>query len=167
MSEDAADVTRWRNRALRYLGRYAASRAHLRRVLLRKAQRLDEPLPAATLDAMLDDLERLGLLDDTSYATARARSLHAAGRSPRAIRARLAARGLGRDDVQRAVAELADSEADAELAAARTFARRKRLGPWRVGERDAARETLQLRRAGFSYQVVRRVVAADGEDELD
>ena len=160
----AAVAPRWRDWALRYLARYAASRAAVRRVLERRAMRYQIDFDAAQVEAVLDDLERIGLLDDRAFGQNRARSLQARGRSLRRIRAELADKGIARQAVDDAVASLG---ADAEMKAAMALARRRRLGPWRQGEPDRLRELTILARAGFAFGLARRVVDAGSEAEID
>ena len=59
---------------------------------------------------------------------------------------------------------------NAEIEAALRYARRRRLGPYRV-DREIATENRQrdlasLGRAGFSYDTARRVVDADDPEDL-
>jgi regulatory protein len=93
----------------------------------------------------------------------KADSLRAGGRSTRAIAAKLRQKGLGAEVVQqqltRVRAEIPDEEA------ARTLARKRRLGPFRrPGTPPASKEKelAVLARAGFSYSVARRVLEGDG-----
>lgn len=160
--------------ALAHLARYAASRQALRRVLLRRLRRLAPGLEAAAaravLDAVLDRLAALRLIDDQALALARADSLNRAGRSMRAIAQELAARGIDRQARETAMRALVEDDPEAELAAAWRLARRKRLGPFRaVEERAAARaaDLVTLRRAGFPAAIAREVVTADPEDAPD
>jgi regulatory protein len=163
-------------RALHYLERFATSRAHLRRVLLRRALReaaqlgLDPGTVRRDVDDLVARLAGAGLIDDRLFAAARARRLAAAGRSPARIRQALATKGLDERAVDAAVASLAEGRADPELAAAVAYARRRRLGPWRpVAERAAlrARDLAALGRAGFGYRVAREVLEAADPDELE
>ncbi len=163
-------------RALRYLARYATSRGRLRTVLLRRAlreaQALDvEPeLVRGRVEAVLARLTAAALLDDEAYARAKARSLHERGSSPARIRMELRARGLGRELREAALRDLAREVPDAELSAALTLARRRRLGPWRPAEtRDAMRtkDLGALARAGFSRAVAVEVVDAASIEALE
>lgn len=65
---------------------------------------------------------------------------------------------------------LAEEHADPELAAATTYARRRRLGPWGPAATRAERrprDLAALGRAGFGYQVARKVVEADDAEALE
>jgi regulatory protein len=163
-------------RALRYLERFAATEAHLRRVLLRRALRDAEalglePAPIRCLvDEVVARVVAAGLIDDRLFAQARARRLVEGGRSPQRIRATLAAKGLGAEAVTRALERLGEEQGDVELAAAIAYARRRRLGPWRPADERAesqVKDLAGLARAGFSYRVARLVVDAKDPEALD
>ena len=159
-SEIGSDLLeRW---ALHYLGRYASSAENLRRVLTRRVRRrTPEAVPAAgtLIDALVARYRESGLLDDAAYATARVHSLHRRGESMRAMRARLAAKGVPAADVADAVSGLRVAAPDPDLAAACVFARRRRLGPFRRAAADHARELGAFARAGFSRRVAEAVLA--------
>lgn len=158
-----------------YLERYATSRAHLRRLLLRRVHRSAtfhevDPEPwAALVDPELDRLERLGFLDDATYASDKARVLHRRGSGTRKIRAALHQKGLPSDVIDAAIAALEEREGDPDFAAACTFARKRSIGPWRrhpLDEDRRRKELGRLARAGFGFDLARRVVDATSVDVL-
>ncbi len=165
-----------RNSALYYLERYASSSGHLRRLLQVKVMRsarahdTDPAEGAAAIEALIADLLGMGLLDDARYAQERARILHRRGASMRAIRAGLRAKEIEADDIERALAALREEAAEPELAAALSYARRRRLGPYRD---PAAREDYRekdlaaLGRRGFGYDLARRVIETGDLPELE
>jgi regulatory protein len=164
------------NAALHYLARFASSGENLRRLLLRKVARsasthgTDPEAGAAAVEALLRRLRQAGLLDDRLYAEARARSLGRRGISTRFIRARLMAKGVDAETAGAALAALAEETADPELTAAAALARRRRLGPYRPAADRAAnrtRDLAALARAGFAYDLARRVVEAGSPEELE
>jgi regulatory protein len=157
--------------ALLYLGRYEASVQALRRVLRRRVERwmregrIDEDDDRnAAVEAVIARLSGLGAVDDQRYAGNKAASLFRSGRSERAIRLWLAARGIAADLLDEAVrnrAEETDGTDDPDFIAARRFAQKKRLGPFRLPEQRALkrdRDLAQLGRAGFTWAVARRVI---------
>ncbi|MBF0247257.1 MAG: RecX family transcriptional regulator [Alphaproteobacteria bacterium] len=169
---------RMANIALHYLERYASSAENLRRVLERRVYKasLHHPdMDAAAARGWIEDLiaryRSAGLLDDAAYAENRARSLMARGLAARSIRMKLLEKGVGSDDIDAALAALTEETADPELHAAVKLARRRRLGPYtpdadkRAERRD--RDLAALARAGFSYDMARRVVDADDPQELE
>lgn len=157
------------NAALYYLQRYATSSENFRRVMTRKIKRsctFHETAPEAFYPLLENLLERYvaaGLLNDKGFAEARTATLRRQGRSKQAITAKLQAKGLSKGDIEKALETTdADKDGDAEFDAARTLARRKKIGPWRRAPlqdpKDAQKEMAALARAGFSYEISRRVL---------
>jgi regulatory protein len=162
--------------ALAHIDRYATSAANLHQVLLRRVERsarlhdTDRAEATAWIDAIIAKLLERRLLDDAAYARARANSLHRSGASRRKIAAMLQRKGVGRSDIAAALAALEDEYDDSELTAAYNYARRRRLGPYRVPEvRDDRRERdlAALARAGFGFDIARRVVDAPSVEDLE
>lgn len=155
--------------AMSYLERYASSAENLRRVLRRKVDkrcrlRGEDP---AEFHEMIDEVVakslRSGLIDDARYAEARVATLRRRGGSARAIQAKLSAKGVGRSTIAAAL----DGEEGDEQEAARAFARRRRLGPYRPGERAPYRDKdlAALARAGFRFDLAREVIDGVRDDE--
>lgn len=165
------------NAALHYLQRYATSAANLRRILLRKVKKSCDfhQMPADEFTPMVDALvaryAASGLIDDTVFARGRVATLRRLGLSKQAIMAKLGAKGLSEAQISAALAEI-DSErddADPELSAARAYARRKKLGPYRskpATDETRQKELASLGRAGFSYETARRALeqSEDADD---
>jgi len=168
------------NAALHYLGRFASSAENLKRVLMRKVQRsarhhgTDADEGRAAVERLVERFQRAGLVDDAVYAAARAATLHRRGASARLIAAKLREKGVAAEIVESALATLG-AGADAELVAAVTLARRRRLGPFAGklrskdrmrAQNDREKALAALARAGFSYDVARRVIDADDAEAL-
>jgi regulatory protein len=151
--------------ALAYLARYAATEAGLTRTLGRTVDRWSRRALAdgaeadavaaqaaqarATIRAVVARLATLGAVSDAAFAASRTRTLVRGGRSRRAVAAHLAAKGVGTETARIAL----EAEEIDELAAALVLARRRRIGPFRVGDGDRLRELALLARAGFSHAV--------------
>lgn len=154
-----------RRAALHYLSQRAASRQMLADTLERRARRrlATRELPADVVELITTTLDALAaerLLDDRAYAATRLATLGHRGLSRRRIAAGLAEKGLDRETIAAAVADAAVDD----LAQARRFAERRRLGPWstRPDTEDRRRKDLAaLGRAGFSYDIARRALASD------
>lgn len=169
------------NAALAYLQRFATSTENFRRVMMRRVERsarvhdTDPAAGAALVEDLIERYLRVGLLDDRVFAEARVASLHAHGASRRAILARLREKGVAAAVIEAALLGLPGYEAGydsgrADMAAAITYARRRRLGPWRpADQRDQRRERdlAALARAGFDYDLARRLIDAAGTDEAE
>jgi regulatory protein len=157
-----------------YVERYGGNGQAVRRALVRRIQRaareqvVDRAEAQSWVEAVLSRLQRAGLLDDGAWAREKARNLLARGKPPGRIRAELRARGIGAEEAGEAVAELAERPGDVDLTAALTYARRRRLGPFRPEEQRAERRTKDLgamARAGYSFAVASAVI--DAEDLAD
>jgi regulatory protein len=151
--------------ALAYLARYAATEAGLTRTLGRAVDRWSRRALAEGADAdavaaqaaqardsvraVVARLAALGAVSDAAFAASRTRRLVRGGRSRRAVAAHLAGKGVGAETARIAL----EAEETDELAAALVLARRRRIGPFRVGDGDRLRELAMLARAGFSHAV--------------
>ena len=146
-----------------YLKRHWTSSGHLRALMMRFLRKIGEEDREDLVEPLLDQVERLGLVDDARYARDKARSLHRKGASPVLIRARLAEKQLSQEHIDAAIGALGEAAA---LEAARSYARKRRLGAW--GKTPDDREQRQkdlakLARRGFSYDVAQ--AALDGDDQ--
>ena len=161
---------RLENMALHYLGRYASSSANLRRVLMRKVARaaLAHDSDPAEGVKLIEDLIarylRSGLIDDRAYAAQKAASLQRRGASRFGIKGKLRQKGVTGALIDDALQGLEQQGGGAsELASACALVRRRRLGPYREkSKRQEMRDKdlAALSRAGFSFEVARRVLAA-------
>ena len=164
------------NAALFYLQRFSTSAENLRRVLIRRVERsarihqTDRAEGLAAVDDLIARFRKSGLLDDRAYAEARAKTLRGRGAPSRVIRGKLRQKGVGEDDADAGLAAADEDAGVPDLAAAVNLARRRRLGPFRPAEdRPIAREKdlATLARAGFRYDVARRIVDADTPEEIE
>lgn len=168
------------NYAKFYLERYASSAENLRRVLYRRVWKscahhgTDEGEAQGWVDELVGRYVGAGLVDDRTYAEGRSRALFRQGVPPVMIRRRLQAKGVGEADIDAALGLLAEETPVPELAAAVAYARRRRFGPWRdlMGRPGTTRadrrekDLAAMARAGFTYDMARRVVDADSVDAL-
>ena len=168
------DEANLREAALTYLARYSATQTGLLRVLGRRiarwaraadapAEATEAPMQAAR--AVVAKLAALGVVNDAAFAATRARTLHRAGRSRRAIAAHLQAKGVPAD-----LAMPPEDPAN-ELAAAVLYSHRRRMGPFRPAADLAApdpavrqRDLARLARAGFPASVAGRALDLSADD---
>jgi regulatory protein len=158
-----------------YLERYDSSSGHLRRLLQRKIQLsarvhgTDPEEGAAAVERLLGRLSELGLLDDARYARERVRGLRARGTSTAMIRAKLRAKLLPARLIDEALAREEAAPEIKDLQAALRYARRRRLGPFRLENREARRDRdlAALGRQGFDYETARRVVDSEDPAQLE
>ncbi len=151
-----------RKAALHYISGRAASVAMVRQTLERRAKRrLDvRALEAATIaliDAALAELLSLGLLDDAKFAEIRTGTLTRKGLPKSRIAQGLRAKGVAKETVARAVGDDID-----ELAQARRFVERKRLGTLRrsgVTAESHKKDLGALARAGFGFAIAAKALS--------
>ena len=151
-----------RKAAMHYIAGRSASVEMVRQTLQRRAQRrlTVRSLEAVTLeliDTAVAELLKLGLLDDARFAEARTATLTRKGLSRSRIAQGLRAKGLDKAIVESAVGEDID-----ELAQARRFVERKRLGGLRRGGMTPAtrkKDLGALARAGFGFKIATAALA--------
>lgn len=168
------------NAAAFYLERYPSSAEGLRRVLNRrvaKAKMLDAPIMdnvQQAIEVVVAKFVDAGVIDDKAFAQTKARSLHRRGTSSRLTRQKLKMAGVDADTLDEAMqgldVELDVTPAQREHRAAAALARRRRLGPYRPTEdrKDhRLRDLAAMARAGFAYDVAKKVIDAKDPDSLD
>jgi len=117
---------------------------------------------------IVDSLVEVGIVDDLRFAESKARSMRGRGKSGVAVRTTLRHKGVGTIDVDAVMRgeRLRDGDerasSEVELEAARTLVRRKKLGPFREATtpEQRQRDLATVARAGFSYDIARRALAA-------
>ncbi len=117
--------------------------------------------------SVVEQLALSGVVDDASFAAARARRLARSGTSRRGIAAHLARHGLQTKDL----GEILGEDPEAELAAALVFARKRHIGPFGANARIAnrERELAQFARAGYPAAIAHAALTmprAEAEDRL-
>lgn len=179
------------NSGLYYLQRYATSSANFRTVMLRKVKRScqhhqDQNYEdcAGLVEALILKFEASGLLNDQMYLEGAIRSFRRKGLSKRAIFKKLSQKGLNEDQILPVLSAhdedlinipYSDHNTDhqAEITAAAIFCRRKRLGAFNPAPRDNndperdndhQKQMAKLARAGFGFDVVRKVLAKSREE---
>ncbi|MEM8798831.1 MAG: RecX family transcriptional regulator [Pseudomonadota bacterium] len=131
----------------------------------------------AAIDAVVAECRRLGLVDDLRYAMGRAQTLARRGMSPMRIRQDLRFRGARDPIIAEVLEELAAGEAEVfAFDAARSYARRRRFGPYRSGAKDkgetnpavlAKRELASMMRAGHRFELANAILGCDDRDQLE
>lgn len=154
-----------------YVGRFWGPAANLRRVLLRHAQRSvrdhgsDAVLLLHDIEEIIAMMVAAGAVNDRRFAELRAATLAERGVSQRMVAQRLGQKGVGRDDIDHALAELKDTGGD--LAAASNLVRRRKLGYLREPEERKLRRDKDLAvllRGGFGFEVAKKALAGSAED---
>lgn len=154
------DERRLNELALRYVSRFATTRAKLRSYLARKVrERGWDGSREPDLERIAERFAEQGYVDDSSYAMARSQSLTGRGYGKRRVLDALRAAGVEEDESAGA-RDYAEAEA---VSAALRFARRRRIGPFAAEgpsdpkERDKA--LAAMIRAGHSFEIAKAVIA--------
>ena len=161
--------------ALWYMERYASSAANLKAVLMRRvrlssAYHGSDPAEGAEIiDAVVRRYTEAGILNDRLFAESRVRSLASRGTSTRMIRRKLMEKGVSSDDINAAMISVLLEE-NCELASAVRYARRRRIGAFRLAEKreeNRNRDMATLARQGFDLAVAEKVVDAESPEALE
>lgn len=161
---DAAGLKRL---ALRYVERYATTRAKLGDYLARKLRErgwAGEGGP--DVGSLVERFAELGYVDDAAFAAQRAAGLSRRGYGPRRIDVALKVAGVDEADG----AEAREIAVDSAWAAALAFAKKRRIGPFAaaVPERPQRDKNFAaMLRAGHSSDHARRILAANPGDVPD
>lgn len=159
---DAAALDRL---ALRYVERYATTRARLAAYLARKlAERGWAGERPADPARVAERMAELGYVDDRGFAATRAAAMARRGLGERRVTQALRHAGIAEEDR----AALAPDIAANDVASAVAFARRKRIGPFAAEPADhpgQQRALAAMVRAGHGFALARRMVSlAPGQD---
>ena len=164
------------NAGLYYLQRFTASKNHFIRMMMRKVKHSCSAHPDQnyqTCEEMVakiaDQFEELGYLNDTAYTRGIVTSLRRSGLSRKAILLKLRTKGITESAAKTALEHFDQEDENtaqhAELRAALTFARKKRMGPFQTTKDIPFEKALsRMARAGFDYETSRRVLEMETKD---
>jgi regulatory protein len=159
---DAAALERL---ALRYVERYATTRARLRQYLARKLrERGWEGPEAPPVDSLAERLAELRYVDDRVFAENKAAAMGRRGLGTRRVEEALRHAGVAAADVE----AVADASADEAVESALRFAKRRRIGPFSAAaaDRDMARKQVAaMVRAGHAPSVAWQIVRLSPGDD--
>jgi regulatory protein len=153
--------------ALRYVGKYATTRAKLRSYLARKLrERGWDGQRDPDLEGLSNRLAELGYIDDAAYALGQSRSLSNRGYGKRRLTQKLRQAGVEEEDRSDA-----DAHADLEaVEAALRFAERRRLGPFSSVEADPRqlqKWIAAMVRAGHGFGLARAIAKLAPGAQID
>ncbi len=154
--------------ALRYVGRFATTRAKLMTYLTRKLrERGWDGTAEPDVAAIAERFAAQGYVDDSAYALSKAGALARRGYGKRRLSQSLHQAGVGKEDGRPAL-DHADDEA---VASAIRFAERKRLGPFasvRATEpKERERALAAMIRAGHSFALSKAILAIAPGEPID
>ena len=153
--------------ALRYVGRFATTKAKLRSYLSRKLRErgwngAGEP----ECERVVERLAGLGYVDDAAFALSKSRALTGRGYGAQRVRQSLQVAGVAEEDAGEAREHAERERVDAAL----RFAQRRRIGPFgtRVTERPEREKAIAaMIRAGHSFGIARAIAALEPGSAVD
>lgn len=153
------DSKRLAELALRYVGRYATTRAKLRAYLARKIrERGWSDTAEPDLDRLAARFCELGYVDDLAYALAKSQALSSRGYGKRRLEEKLRIAGIDEADG----AEARDDADARAVDSALRFAERRRIGPYGPSDGDPKQREKAIAamvRAGHPFSLARAIVA--------
>jgi regulatory protein len=158
--------------AVSYLNRFDCTAQKLEQHLRGRARKLGGGGEVASWIAQtIARYQASGMLDDARFAKNFASQLASRGKSARAISQKLAARGVPSEVAGELMAARKQAEPGAELEAAQTYVRKRRLGPYRSAEKREEyrhKDLASLARQGFSFDIAKRALGpgASTDDEF-
>ena len=162
------DEGRLNELALRYVGRFATTRAKLRTYLARKVRERGWDGPRdPDFAAIAERFAHQGYVDDSSFALAKSQSLTVRGYGKRRVIEALKAAG-----VEEGESAAARDHADAgAVSAALRFARRRKVGPFADSTprdpRERQKSLAAMVRAGHAFELARAILAMPPGTEVD
>jgi regulatory protein len=162
------DEGRLNELALRYVGRFATTRAKLRSYLARKLrERGWDGAREPDVAAIAERFAAQGYVDDSSYALIKAQSLTGRGYGKRRVMDALKSAGI-EEEHGAGARDHADAEA---VSAALRFARRRRVGPFAESAprdpREKEKALAAMIRAGHGFDLSRAILALPPGSDID
>lgn len=160
------DPPKLQEMALRYVGRFATTRAKLVSYLNRKVRERgwSGPQPA-DVEALADRFAQQGYVDDSGFALSKARSLAGRGYGKARLVQSLRVAGVAEEDS----AEARDHAETHALDAALRFAQRRKLGPFSAGDADPKardRALAAMIRSGHGFELSRAILSISPGSDL-
>ena len=161
------DEAALRELAVRYVGKYATTRAKLCAYLMRKVrERGWDGQRQPDFEALAARFAELGYIDDAAYALSKSRALSGRGYGKRRLAQQLRHAGVADDDSRDAF-EAADTQA---VTAALRFAERRRIGPFaaQAPDRPAREKAIAaMVRAGHDFGLARAIASLNPGTQVD
>ncbi|WNO53130.1 RecX family transcriptional regulator [Stakelama saccharophila] len=144
--------------ALRYVERYATTRAKLAAYLERKIRErgFEDGVPQVT--AIVERFAELGYVDDRAFAEARAAAMARRGLGERRVASALWQAGVEADDAEALAPDIAERAVESAV----TFARRRRIGPFAAEAPDRSgreKHIAAMIRAGHAFELARAIAS--------
>ena len=167
-------VEEMRNFAFNYIEKFAPSKQQLKTYLLKKYLKSKNPSIKKSnisdlIDIVTEDLEKSKFINDKFYSESKAKSLIQRGSSINKIRNYLINKGIGEKYIKNTIDLIKINNEDQDFFSAIKICKKKRIGPNREEANRALfykKDIGVLARAGFDFEVSRRVMELEKEEYL-
>ena len=169
-----ATIDEMRNFALNYVEKFAPSKQQLKTYLLKKYLRskidnVKRSNISDLIEIVTEDLEKSKFINDKFYSEAKAKSLIQRGSSINKIRNYLMGKGIGDKYIKNTIEQINEKNEDQDFFSAIKVCKKKRIGPSRTDDNRPLfyqKDIGVLARAGFDFEVSRRVMDLDKDEYL-
>ena len=147
--------------AVNYLSKYDSTTKNLKIILKKKISRLkvekkDKFILYNSIDNLLLDFEKKGLIDDINYTDRKILNFSNQGKSKNFIIYYLLKKGIKKKDIDDRFKKFEINNEDWEYHSAKLFARKKKLD--KNNKEKKEKYLAKMSRAGFSYSLCKKVL---------
>ena len=163
-----------RNFAYTYLEKYSPSKQQLRTYLFKKMTKINQKIFSKKkkfnlIDTVISSLEEQKLLSDKYYSDAKSKAFFRRGYSLNKIRFNLIKKGINEKYIKDSILKIKEDEVDPDFFSAIKACKKRRIGPSREESNRPLfykKDISILARAGFSYDVSKKVLELSKDDFL-
>jgi regulatory protein len=163
-----------RNFAYTYLEKYSPSKQQLRTYLFKKMTKINQKISSKKetfnlIDTVISSLEEQKLLSDKYYSDAKSKAFFRRGYSLNKIRFNLIKKGINEKYIKDSILKIKEDEVDPDFFSAIKACKKRRIGPSREESNRPLfykKDISILARAGFSYDVSKKVLELSKDDFL-
>ena len=163
-----------RNFAYTYLEKYSPSKQQLRTYLFKKMTKINQKISSKKetfnlIDTVISSLEEQKLLSDKYYSDAKSKAFFRRGYSLKKIRFNLIKKGINEKYIKDSILKIKEDEVDPDFFSAIKACKKRRIGPSREESNRPLfykKDISILARAGFSYDVSKKVLELSKDDFL-
>ena len=163
------------NSAIKYLEKYSVSEYHLITILRRKIIKTSffyKTKPGKDfqlIKLIINKFKKIGLIDDKKFSENKTLIYMEKGYSRKKIAFNLKSKGISDENIQHGINSLEISYVNSELASALIYAKKKKILTFDKNEKDfnkIKKKLLQMVRAGFSYDIAKKIINLNNEKEF-
>ena len=158
-------------KAIWYLERYATSSTNLKKYLKRKVQNTYMSIGSEEIiESIIIELNEQKILNDKFFAEGRLKTLINKGWSLKKSEYKLKELGISQPIIKECVDELGSNKQELDLIAAAKLTKKRSIGVFRRSELDDKNKNREygiMARAGFSYDICKRLLTGMTKEEVE